>query len=159
VASPTTAGVVHEFGGIRVETVHWPIVLIEYPQTRVSDADFFQALARVEEVMHAAIAERRKTYVVTDITQVREIPPASQRKYAADFVKRTAHVSKAATLGTANVTPSSLLRGIMTAVYWVSPSPTPTVFMATRSEAYRYAIDVLERAGVALPPAVRKLAE
>jgi hypothetical protein len=47
----------------------------------------------------------------------------------------------------------------MTAVYWVSPSPTPTVFLATRDEAYRYAIRVLEGAGVALLPAVRKLAE
>jgi hypothetical protein len=153
------AGVVREFGGIRVETMHWPIVLIDYPQARVPDPDFFQALAHVEQVMHEAIAERQKTYVVTDITRVRELPPASQRKYAADFVRRTAHVSKAATLGTANVTPSSILRGILTAVYWISPSPTPTVFLATRREAYLHAIGVLEATGVALPPPVRKLVE
>jgi hypothetical protein len=151
------AGVVREFGGIRVETVHWPIVLIDYPQARVPDPDFYEALAHLEQVMHAAIAERQKTYVVTDITRVRELPPASQRKHAADFVRRTAHVSRAATLGTANVTPSSILRGILTAVYWLSPSPTPTVFLATRREAYLYAIGVLETAGVALPPPVRAL--
>jgi hypothetical protein len=150
---------VREFGGIRVETVHWPIILIDYPQARVPDPDFFRALVHLEEVLHAAIAERVKTYVVTDITRVREIPPATQRKYAADFVRRTAHVARAASLGTANVTPSSILRGIMTAVYWVSPSPTPTVFFATRREAYRYAIGVLEGAGTALPPPVRKLAQ
>jgi hypothetical protein len=153
------AGVVREFGGIRIETVHWPVILIDYPPARVRDPDFFQALVHLEEVMHAAIAEREKTYVVTDITRVREIPPATQRKYAADFVRRTAHVAKAASLGTANVTPSSILRGIMTAVYWVSPSPTPTVFFATRREAYVYAIDILEGAGASLAASVRKLAE
>jgi hypothetical protein len=159
VASSTAAGVVHEFGGIRVETLHWPIILIDYPPARVADPDFFQALVHVEQVLHAAVAEHQKTYVVTDITRVREIPPATQRKYAADFVRRTAHVARAASLGTANVTPSSILRGIMTAVYWVSPSPTPTVFLATRREAYRYAIEVLEGGGAALPPSVRRLAD
>jgi hypothetical protein len=151
------ADVVREFGGIRVDTVLWPIILIDYPPARVPDSDFFQALGQVEQVMHTAIAQHQKTYVVTDITRVRELPPASQRKYAADFVRRTAHVSKAATLGTANVTPSSILRGILTAVYWVSPSPTPTVFLATRREAYTYAIRVLEAAGVTLAPPVRAL--
>jgi hypothetical protein len=40
----------------------------------------------------------------------------------------------------------------MTAIFWISPPPTPAVFFATRDEAYLHAFDVLERGGTRLPP-------
>jgi hypothetical protein len=145
------ARIVREFGGIRIETIDWPIVLMEFPEPRVLDADFHQSLAYIEQLMRECASTRESMYQVTDITRVREMPTASQRKYAAEFVTRTSHVAKAGSLGTANVTPSSILRGILTAIFWLAPPPTPSMFFATRNEAYLHAMRVFETAGVVLP--------
>jgi hypothetical protein len=145
------AKIVREFGGIRIETIDWPIILMEFPEDRVADAEFHRSLEYIEQLMRESITNREKSYQITDITRLREMPPASQRKYASEFVKRVEHVSKLASLGTASVTPSSILRGILTAIFWLSPPPTPTVFVATRNEGYLHAMGVLEAGGVMLP--------
>jgi hypothetical protein len=145
------AKIVRVFGGIRVETFDWPIILMEFPEDRVADDAFHEALGYIEQMMRDSASTRERSYQVTDITRVRVMPPASQRKYAAEFVTRTSHLSKMGSLGTANVTPSSILRGILTAIFWLSPAPTPTVFFATRGEAYLHAMQVLEGAGARLP--------
>jgi hypothetical protein len=145
------AQITRDFGGIRIETLNWPIVVMEFPESRVSESDFHQALAYIEHLMREAVAKGEKSYQVTDITRVQELATATQRKYAAEFVKRNSTLSQQASLGTASVTPSSILRGIMTAIFWISPPPTPAVFFATRNEAYLHAIGVLERGGARLP--------
>jgi hypothetical protein len=145
------APITRDFGGIRIETVNWPIVLMEFPENRVSDSDFHQALGYIEHLMRECVANREKSYQVTDITRIQEIAPATQRKYAAEFLKRNTALAREASLGTASVTPSSILRGIMTAIFWISPPPTPAVFFATRGDAYLHAIGVLEEGGAWLP--------
>jgi hypothetical protein len=151
------ARITREFAGILVDTTLWPVLLCEFPEKRVPDPEFREALSYIEQLMRDAVASREKCYQVTDITRVREIAPATQRKYAAEFIKRNASLSVAATLGTGSVTPSSILRGIMTAVYWISPSPTPATFFATRDEAYLHAVKVLEGIGALLPPKLLEL--
>jgi hypothetical protein len=145
------AQITRDFGGIRIETVNWPIILMEFPEKRVEDADLHQALSYIEHLMREGAAAGEKSYQVTDITRIQEIASATQRKYAAEFLKRNTALSQLSSLGTASVTPSSILRGIMTAIFWISPPPTPAVFFATRGEAYLHAIDVLERGGTRLP--------
>ena len=151
------AQITRDFGGIRIDTANWPIVLMEFPENRVEDTHFHQALGYIEHLMREAAANGEKSYQVTDITRIHEIAPATQRKYAAEFVKRNTALSQQASFGTASVTPSSILRGIMTAIFWISPPPTPAVFFATRSEAYLHAIDVLEKGGTWLPPRLVEL--
>jgi hypothetical protein len=145
------AQITRDFGGIRIDTANWPVILMEFPEQRVQDADFHQALDYIEHLMRECVAGREKSYQVTDITRIQEIAPATQRKYAAEFVKRNSALAPLASLGTASVTPSSILRGIMTAIFWISPPPTPAVFFATRREAYLHAIAVLDRGGTRLP--------
>lgn len=128
-----------------------------FPEKRALDVDFQQSLMYVEHLMRECAAKREKSYQITDLTRVQEIAPATQRKYAADFVKRNAALSQSASLGTASVTPSSIVRGILTAIFWISPSPTPSVFFATRDDAYLHAIGVLEGARVPLPPWLQEM--
>jgi hypothetical protein len=151
------ARITREFCGIRVETTHWPIVLVEFPEKRVPDAEFHQALAFIEQLMRACVTDREKSYQITDITRIREIPPATQRRYAADFLKRNSNLALAASFGTANVTPSSILRGVMTAVFWISRPPTPVTFFETRDQAFLHACDVLEQGGAQLTPPLLEL--
>jgi hypothetical protein len=151
------AKIVRHFGGIRIETIDWPIILMEFPEERVADPDLHEGLSYIEQLMRECVATRERSYQVTDITRIREMPPASQRKYASEFVTRTSHIAKLGSLGTANVTPSSILRGILTAIFWLTPSPTPTIFCATRNEAYLHAMQVLEGGGARLPPRLIEL--
>jgi hypothetical protein len=85
---------------------------------------------------------------------MREITPASQRRFTADWLQRTATLQRTGSVGAAHVTPSAILRGLITAVFWFQKPPTETVFVATRDEAVRRGIEFFEKAGLP-PPSVR----
>jgi hypothetical protein len=140
-----------DFGGIRVSRTDWPIILIEFPEKRVDDAAFKSMLANNEALLAEARSRGEKLFFVSDLTHMRELTPASQRKATAQWVARTFELGRAASLGAAHVTPSTILRGLFTAVFWVNPPPTPAVFVATRAEAMLRAAEAFEAAGRPLP--------
>jgi hypothetical protein len=148
------AAIVRDFGGLRIDTTDWPILLMEFPHRRLSDADFHEGLSYVEQIWGEC---NRLGLQVVDFTYMREMPAASQRRYAGEWVKKTEELTKLVSLGGACVTPSSILRGIVTAIMWIYKPPNPTEFFATRPEACLHAIDQLERAEVPLPPRVIEL--
>jgi hypothetical protein len=146
-----------EFEGVRVDTSDWPIILVDFPPGKLQDATLRSVLGRLEELMREAERPREKVFFINDLTHMRLIPPASQRKFTGEWIQRTASLSKAASVGAAQVTPSAILRGIITAVFWFHPSPTPSVFVATREEAFSSGVRMLEEAGVLLPPRLHRL--
>jgi hypothetical protein len=83
---------------------------------------------------------------------VREAMPASHRQFTREWIKCTASLARAAALGSATVTPSALLRGIITALYWLQPPPTPVLTVATRHEGMLKGIEMLERERLLLSP-------
>jgi hypothetical protein len=141
-----------QFGHIRVARVNWPIVLIEFPEKRVTDADLHAVLEYIESLFNEAVKNREKFFVITDLTVMREITPANQRQFTAEWIKRTGPLSRAASVGGATVTPSAILRGIITALYWLQPSPSPTYAVATRHDGMLKGIEMLEEASVLLSP-------
>jgi hypothetical protein len=149
----------HEFDGIRMETVDWPLVLMEFPEQRVPDAALHALLDHLEAVEREAVKAREKGFFITDLTRMREIAPASQRKFVGEWLARTSLLQKAAGVGGANVTPSPLLRGVITAIFWIKPSPTPTIFVATRNEAIFRGIDMLEAAGEPISLRLKEMRE
>src|SRR5258708_5301617 len=106
-----------EFGGIRVATIDWPLVLTEFPEERVAEASLHAALDYLESLMREATKTREKLFFITDLTRMRETPPARQRQYTAAWNKRNADLSRASSVGGATVTPSPILRGVITAVF------------------------------------------
>jgi hypothetical protein len=70
-------------------------------------------------------------------------------------MRRTVPLQRAASLGGANVTPSTVLRGLITAINWFQPPPMPTLYVATRREALAAAIDALNAAGTHIPHTLR----
>jgi hypothetical protein len=148
---------VREFDGIRVETSDWPIIVTEFPEGRVSDAALQGMLGHLEALMHLAEKHHERLYFVTDLTKMRYLTPASQRKLTGEWVERTTPLAKRTSAGAAQVTPSAILRGIITAVFWLHPSPTQSVFVATRNEAILRGLERLEAAGEPLSPRLRAL--
>jgi hypothetical protein len=141
-----------EFGHIRVTTADWPIVLTDFPEERTADADLHATLDCLASLMREATRTRQKLFFITDLTPMRETPTASQRQYTGAWTKTNAELSRASSVGGATVTPSPILRGIITAVYWVQPPPTPSFSVATRHEAMLKGIELLKAADVLLPP-------
>ncbi len=141
-----------DFGSIRVTTVDWPIILIEFPENRVADEALLASLAYLESLWHEAARRREKLFMITDLTRMREVTPASQRRIAAHWMKRNIPLGSIASVGGATVTPSPILQGIITAVYWLQPPAKPMWTAATRREAILKGIQMLEAEGVSLPP-------
>jgi hypothetical protein len=146
-----------EFDGVRIDTADWPIILVDFPPGKMQDATLRSVLGRIEELLREAERTHEKVFVVNDLTHIRLIPPANQRKFTGEWIERTADLSKAVSVGAAQITPSAILRGIITAVFWFHPSPSPSVFVATREEAMSRGIRALDEAGVLLPPRLRRL--
>jgi hypothetical protein len=151
------ARIVREFGGIEVATSDWPIILMEIPEQRVADADLQAALAYIEQILRECEKTGQKCAQVTDLTRMQHMPPASQRKMSGEWVKATIELQKATSVGGANVTPSAILRGIITAIHWFQKPPTPVEFFATRNEAMLQVIAWLNQANVPLPLSVYEL--
>jgi hypothetical protein len=151
------AAIARDFGGLRIDTTDWPIVLMEFPEHRLSDKDFHEGLLYVEQLWRECERLGLKSYQVIDFSRMSEMAPASQRKYAAEWIKSTETLVRLASVGGACVTPSSILRGIVTAILWLHKPPNPTEFFATRGQAYVHAIEQLERARVLLPARIAEL--
>ncbi len=149
---------VRDFGGLRIETTDWPILLLELPDHRVTDTDLQLALAYIEQVMRECRDSREWCAQVTDATKMNQLPSASQRKFAGEWSARTSELQKTVSVGGANVTPSAIIRGIVTAIHWFHKPPTPVAFFATRSEAMLQAIEWLEQAR-SLPVRLQQMRE
>ena len=137
---------------IRVTNADWPIVLIEFPERRVPDEGLLTALGQIESLLKQAKRNREMLFFVTDLTLMREYSTANQRKLTAEWIKRTGPLSTAASVGGATVTPSAILRGIITALYWLHPSPNPSFCVATRHDGMLKGIEMLEEAKALLSP-------
>ncbi len=144
-----------DFQGLRLITDDWPIILIEFPEARVSDDALRDCLSCIEDLLKEAREQREWTFTVTDLTRMTEFPTPTQRKCTSEWVTRTFALQKAASLGGATVTRSTLLRGVINAVHWVSPPALPTTFVATRREAMLEAIKAFDRGRITLRPALR----
>jgi hypothetical protein len=153
------ARLVREFGGIRVDTTDWPVFVFELPELQLADSDIHLAFAYVEQIWRECQKDREKCSLVMDAARQQALPPASQRKLAADWAKGTAGLQKIVSVGGACVTPSSIIRGVITAILWIYKPETPVAFFATRDEAKLQAIQWLDEAGVKLPPRLRELRE
>lgn len=143
------------FDGFKVSSVDWPIIVMELPEKQLPDAGLHDALSYFEELQKGAKERAERTFTITDISRMTQLVPAAQREYVGAWMKRTSLLQKSVSLGAANVTPSSILRGFITAIYWIVPPPMPTVFVATRREAYLLAVKAFEEARIPLSPELR----
>ncbi len=132
------------FGAIKLLTSYWPILVIEFPEKKFSDEDNRGLLAHLEELMNDCSRTGEKLFFITDLTSMREFAPAVQRQYTGNWIKRTTNLARMTSVGGAQVTPSAVLRGIITAIFWIHPPPTPAVCVATRAEAMKVGIERLE---------------
>ena len=136
---------IREVGGIRIDARQWPLVVWEQPERPTSDAVTVQALACLKELWEGT-PRGEKSFMVTDLSRARG-STANSRKIAAEFMAQNGELQKRASLGGALIVTSSVMRGVITAVFWIRPPSQPTKIASTRDEAILYGLDALEAAG------------
>jgi hypothetical protein len=142
----------HEFEGLLISAERWPLILMEFPERRFADASLHRGLDCLEAMMVESKHAAEKIFIITDLTRMNELASASQRKHSGEWMGRTLSLQREATLGGANVSPSAIVRGLVTAINWFQKAPMPTVWVATRREAFVVAIKAFEQAGTRLRP-------
>lgn len=132
----------------QVDDRYFPLVLNIIPE-RIR-AEHLPAFFASSE----AILLRRQPYVtITDASVCRELPNAMVRKELADWSKKFDMLMKRYTVGSAIVVTSPLVRGGLTALFWLAPPPYPQQAVATLTEAVDVVRGYYAAAGHAVPEA------
>lgn len=119
-----------------VDDRFFPLVVNTIPERL--DADHLPAFFAKTE----AILKRREPYVtLSDVTRTRELPTAVVRRALADWSTRHDAAMKQFAMGTAIVIESAMIRGGLTALFWLAPPPYPQQVVATIGEG----LDVVRR--------------
>lgn len=113
-----------------IDESYEPLIVTVMP-ARFAEAELTAFLARHE----ALLARGRRYCTITDLSQIAGLPEATTRKRIADWQQKIEPVMRRWTVGTAIVAPSSMLRGAMTALNWLSPPPYPQEIVADRVAA------------------------
>lgn len=134
---------------VLVDESRFPLVVVTFREV-ADDREFDAYLDR----MSALVRRQKKNVVILDASEA-GAAPASQRKKQADWITQNSELLRAHSLGTAFVISSPLVRGMLTAIFWLQPMPNPHAVVGTYAEAERWAIEQLARVGLTAPPAAR----
>lgn len=141
-----------ELGGARLYLGLWPIAIIDVGNA--TKETYVALFAKVDELV---IARRLPYVMLTDTRRVTEIPGADVRKFMSEWMKKNSvgHTS----LGSVTIVRSSLVRGALTALYWLFQPPNPQGAVMDWPEALAWSLTKLDAAGLRVEPMLRGAAE
>jgi hypothetical protein len=103
-----------------------------------------------EQDMQKAVAKGQKLISISDATKA-ERPGPEVRKFWADSLASTTPEQEAGTLSTYVVISSAVMRGVMTAIGWLSERARSIKSEPTLADAIRAALEDLDAAGIPRP--------
>lgn len=100
---------------------------------------------------------RRQSPKVYTIQDNSGHPPAgaAERKVLSDWMARDFELIRSGTLGVGFVIQSAMVRGALTAVFWLSKLPAPYRVHGTLDEALRVAMEQVEAEGLTVAPELK----
>jgi hypothetical protein len=125
-------------------------VIIRRVSGLLSNEQMAAQLRATTEHMRACAAEHRRTITIVDLAQADQAP-AVQRQMQASWIAENEALLREVSLGTAFVVPSALVRGALTAIFWLKRPPHEHALFATFDEAVDWALVALRRAGLHAP--------
>lgn len=139
--------------GIITHSERFPLVIIEFGATYSHD-DLMVGCAE-----NAALLARGEHFVtVRDLRELQMVPSSAQRRYFAAWEREHGEAIAENCLGVANVSESRILRGVMTAIQWITPAPTPEVMVPSMERAVDWGAALFRARGLAIPDAFRRTA-
>jgi hypothetical protein len=121
----------------------------------VTDEQLKRSLAEYNDMLCSFEREQRQLISFIDMSGMGDLT-AQQRRIQSDWNRSIQPVQKAVTLGIAFIAPSTVTRGMLTAVFWFSPPSAPYIICARMSEALTWAFGVCKEHGVDVTQTVEK---
>lgn len=113
----------------------WPIIEITNPST-TTDSEWNELIAQITRVI-----QRDQPFAMINDVRVGPPPPAKQRKAIAAMYQENLALVKKNWRGTAIITSSSLIKGAITAMNWLMPSPHPVKVCSNYQEGETWAFE------------------
>jgi hypothetical protein len=126
---------------IRIDDSYLPVLIMELCEDHGPDVEWM--LARFE---HNFTLGKRYAMVCDALKVTRPLDANGRREIGKWLLVNRKHLERYC-VGSAIAFPSALVRGAMTALYWIAPSPMPMYYPATYEEAARWCVQRLEVAG------------
>ena len=123
-------------GRVKV-TEYWPVLLVELGEAP-SDGE----ILRMFDAYDRAYARRERFCAITSSIKLRRLPSPATRQLIATKAKQHEDASKLWMLQSVVVISSTIVRGAMTAVTWLSPPVYPLAHAADLDTA----VDIVQRA-------------
>jgi hypothetical protein len=125
--------------------LHWPQILVSYlqrsrgvvwvtPPSAIGPGVIEEVLAELEAQLRRGV----QYVLVFDLSHA-AVPNALQRQQLAAHVRDNEQDIRRSVRSVGVVLTSPIARGIVTAIFWVSPPPMPYRFFTTRAEAASWA--------------------
>ncbi len=127
-------------GGVRTDMSHWPLAVVTPPTTAMSDADY---RAYLEWTRRYVVCTGQGYALVLDAQNTPGVS-ASQRQILGEHMQSTKAFSSKYCAGTAMVFDSTLMRGMMTAIFWLSQPQHATKVFSQKPDAIFWAKSRLE---------------
>lgn len=134
-------------GSVVVDDGRWPLVVVRWPQLVPTEQELHELLhvltrmyGRPHAVLHDGISAGGLT--------------AGQRRTMTRHTAQYEDEIRRWVVAAAAAVPSTFLRGIITMVQWVTPSPCPFRTFARYQEAEEWLLQALRRAGITRQPPV-----
>ena len=126
---------------IRIDDTYLPVLVMVLEDDHGPDVDWM--LGRFERNFSLG----KRYAMACDALKVRRPVDAHGRKEMAKWLLANRKNLERYCVGAAIAFPSALVRGAMTALHWITPSPMPMHYPATFEEAARWAVEQLEAHG------------
>lgn len=131
---------------IHIDDSRFPLVVIRYVGS-TSDQEFEQYLSQMEELV---LARRATNAVILDASKA-DAASATQRRMQAEWMKAHETTLRRYSVGNAFVITSTVVRGALTAIFWLQPPAVPSDVFSTYAAAEAWALERLAAAGAAIP--------
>ena len=122
---------------IKMSGMTQPVAFVRF-EGRATDDEFGDYLRAQNRMMQGRLDRHEQCVLVLDAIDSGGAPP-SQRKMQAEWLKANEHTIQQCSLGMAFVIRSPIVRGVMTAVLWLSRLPVPHKVTATVADAKTWA--------------------
>ena len=122
----------------------WPVVKITYDK-QVDEDEFEELLDRVAATQARALGEGRQIALIYDASKGYSAS-ARIRKRQAQWIEEHKDATRVACAGIAFVIDSVVVRGVLTAILWMSELNAPHKVFATSEAANAWALDCTQSA-------------
>jgi hypothetical protein len=131
-----------------------PLTLMR-PTGTPSDQELIDTLQSITDFIESEARLQRRGIMIVDMSRA-EALRAGQRRMASDWMKKNNQRFKHVAIGTALIIASSLVRGVLTALFWVTPMDMPYEIFSNLDDAVRWAIKRFDAERVPVPARLRQ---